>query len=133
MLGLVGLGRSEHFQPSSSRRYRRQLSQATLLPNTNVSAFWPWIDRLLSPTRTLAELVASGTPYCADLERICNGSATGFPSVRASKIPYSLLMDVEKHWDVIRSVVKCDANYAGPFYPLAADDAAAAADAAALG
>jgi len=98
------------------------------LPNTNVSMIWAWIDKLLSPTRTLLELEASGTPYCAAYERIRDGELTAFPLDQATQT-YSILMDAQDHWGLIRSVVKCGVTPAKTFYPLFADDAAAAADA----
>lgn len=124
-LDLLGLGGVSNF--SLPQHVVASPLRFLFLPDTNVSMIWPWIDKLLSPTRTLFELEASGTPYCAAYERIRDGELTEFPLAQAPHT-YSMLMDAREHWSLIRSVVKCGATAAGSFYPLLADDAASAAD-----
>jgi hypothetical protein len=98
--------------------------------NTSVSVLWAWIDPVIARAVTdMFWLVyVGGTPYCAQFERILNGSATNFSVLMpaADDAPYSMLMDAEANWDTIYTFVDCDPSSTEPNFPLSTEDDAAA-------
>ncbi|KAL4156853.1 hypothetical protein PRNP1_005879 [Phytophthora ramorum] len=98
------------------------------IPGTDVSYFWPWTDDLFgrqSARWVSRPILAGGSAYCKDLEKIANGLADTFsaPSTR-----YSVnLMDPAKAnpGGLISSWVDCSisvSGISGPLYPLVAED-----------
>ncbi|KAF4150361.1 hypothetical protein GN958_ATG00418 [Phytophthora infestans] len=75
------------------------------LRNTNISLFWSWIDQLVKAGMTF--VVAKGSPYCIDLERIQSGTSNTF-SVSSSPEHSPILMDPsETNLQTILSFIYC--------------------------
>ncbi|KAG7376229.1 Centrosomal protein of 41 kDa [Phytophthora pseudosyringae] len=110
------------------------------LPDTDVSYFWPWAEDLFgreSARWVSTVIIAGGSVYCDDLERIANGSSDSF-SIPLS-VEYSMnLMEPNNALPggSIWQSVDCNpvvSGVSGPLYPLVAEDEHNALDVCALG
>ncbi|KAL4171996.1 hypothetical protein KRP22_007172 [Phytophthora ramorum] len=85
---------------------------------TSVSFFWSWADQLVAQSTMW---IATASPYCTDLEKIENGTATAF-SVPPTSEYSSILMDPsQESRQIILSDIYCN-EFGGLLYPLAVED-----------
>ncbi|KAG7389678.1 Centrosomal protein of 41 kDa [Phytophthora pseudosyringae] len=93
------------------------------MSDTNISYFWPWIEELI----VRQPILAGGSVYCTDLERIANGSADSFSALPSPDYSVELmdLANAAAAGGSTWSVVDCSPpvnGITGPLYPLADED-----------
>jgi hypothetical protein len=67
-------------------------------------------------------LVAAGSRYCHDFERIQNGTSDAFQVPMSPEYSAILTDPAEENWPAITKAVTCGAKKAGLMYSLAFDD-----------
>ncbi|KAE8893466.1 hypothetical protein PF005_g19291 [Phytophthora fragariae] len=94
--------------------------------NTQVSFFWDWIDPVVeSAGAVIADVpttvVASNTPYCADLQRIFDGDQNSFSAPQHIDQSRYLSDASAENWPTLRQAVSC-AEWPTILYPIASED-----------
>lgn len=91
--------------------------------DTNISFFWAWTDELVERMKGKAyPWLAGPSPYCDDLKKIVNGSATAFSVPLSPEYSQTLMDPSEVNRNVILKAVRCDPTIHGLFYPLEMED-----------
>ncbi|KAL3660562.1 hypothetical protein V7S43_014317 [Phytophthora oleae] len=76
--------------------------------NTNISFFPTWIDPLVEVSGEMYQLlVAGGSTYCSDLERIRSGVSTDFSAPFQPEQSLMLMNASKANWEVLSQVVDC--------------------------
>ncbi|KAG7379382.1 Centrosomal protein of 41 kDa [Phytophthora pseudosyringae] len=94
--------------------------------NTNISFFWSWIDPVIESAGAVLSdvpttIVASNTPYCADLQRIFDGEETRFSAVQHDGQSTILSDASEGNWGMLKQAVECG-EWPTILYPIDAED-----------
>jgi hypothetical protein len=123
--GMLHLGISE-MNISELPRKVTQLSAMLswiYIGKTNISFFWAWVDELV--IRRQGEpnpWLAGPTPYCDDLEKILNGSATAFRVPLGPEYAQTMMDPSEENRNVLENSVRCEYLSEELFYPLEIED-----------
>ncbi|ETM33198.1 hypothetical protein L914_19531 [Phytophthora nicotianae] len=76
--------------------------------NTAVSYFWSWIDPLVEMMLEVSPMIlASGSTYCNDLDRIRNGESATFTAPLQADSSSILMNSSEANWDRLIKAVDC--------------------------
>ncbi|KAE9255369.1 hypothetical protein PF004_g600 [Phytophthora fragariae] len=94
---------------------------------TNVSFFWDWADELVERMNPSSPWIAGYSPYCEDLAKIENGTATAFSVTLSPEYSQTLMDPSAKNIEVIGTAVNCKATTrlpsgGGVFHPLFYED-----------
>ncbi|KAE9027993.1 hypothetical protein PR001_g10410 [Phytophthora rubi] len=90
---------------------------AVFIDGTNISFFWPWVDKLIT-SEGWGVLLATDSPYCVDLVKIQDGTANAFSVPEYA----SILMDPsEANSPAIMYTVGCFGDVL-PYYFIGLDD-----------
>ncbi|KAJ8577470.1 hypothetical protein ON010_g1742 [Phytophthora cinnamomi] len=87
---------------------------------TNVSFFWPWGDELIT-LEGWGVLVATGSPYCVDLEKIQDGTANAFSAIPSTEYASILMDPSDANLPPVIYTVECVGDD-GPYYFIDLDD-----------
>ncbi|KAL3665581.1 hypothetical protein V7S43_009615 [Phytophthora oleae] len=111
-----------HQLPQNVTQLSTELSWI-FIGDTNISFFWEWTDELVERMKGRANpWLAGPSPYCDDLEKIQNGTATSFSVPLAPGYSQTLMDPSEVNRNAILKAVRCDPTIKGLFYPLAIED-----------
>ncbi|KAL4101581.1 hypothetical protein PRIC1_005333 [Phytophthora ramorum] len=103
-----------------------QLSAALswiFIGETDISFFWQWVDELVIRMKGKANpWLAGPTPYCDDLEKILNDTATEFRVPLLPEYSQTMMDPSEENRAVLVKSVRCDVTIEGLFYPLEIED-----------
>ncbi|KAL4156391.1 hypothetical protein PRNP1_005422 [Phytophthora ramorum] len=91
--------------------------EIVFIGGTNISFFWPWADASLE---RVTVWVATASPYCVDLQKILNGTASSF-SVSSPEYESILMDPTESNLQTIQKSVFCE-GFEGPYYYISLDD-----------
>ncbi|KAE8980149.1 hypothetical protein PR003_g25074 [Phytophthora rubi] len=95
--------------------------------HTQISFFWEWADPLVMRMQTQSRpWIAGPSPYCDDLAKIENGTATAFRVPLLPEYSQTLMDPSEANRPVLRLGVLCDPTITGLFYPLDIEDSMSA-------
>ncbi|KAE9285819.1 hypothetical protein PF008_g26816 [Phytophthora fragariae] len=90
------------------------------ITNTAISFFWSWIDPFVESVLVFGSpmILASGSTYCSDLEKIMDGVSDAFSA--SSEADFSLLlMDPStQNWNFLRLAVDCSPPPYSTAFPL---------------
>eukprot|EP00644_Phytophthora_capsici_P003971 jgi/Phyca11/108739/e_gw1.15.505.1 len=76
--------------------------------DTAVSFFWSWMDPLVESMVEMSPMIlASGSTYCSDLERIMNGTSSNFSAPFQADLSMLLMNSSEENWGFLRQAVDC--------------------------
>jgi len=94
--------------------------------NTNVSFFWSWIDPVIESAGAVLSdvpttIVASNTPYCADLHRIFDGDQTSFSGTPHHDQSKYLSDASVENWATLQQAVECG-EWPTILYPIESED-----------
>eukprot|EP00644_Phytophthora_capsici_P001642 jgi/Phyca11/108120/e_gw1.14.257.1 len=111
-----------HQLPQNVTQLSTELSWI-FIGDTNISFFWEWTDELVERMKGRANpWLAGPSPYCDDLEKIQNGTATSFSVPLTPEYSQTLMDPSEENRNVILNAVRCDPTIEGLFYPLELED-----------
>ncbi|KAG1691617.1 hypothetical protein DVH05_026780 [Phytophthora capsici] len=111
-----------HQLPQNVTQLSTELSWI-FIGDTNISFFWEWTDELVERMKGRANpWLAGPSPYCDDLEKIQNGTATSFSVPLTPEYSQTLMDPSEANRNVILKAVRCDPTIEGLFYPLEIED-----------
>ncbi|GMF23833.1 unnamed protein product [Phytophthora lilii] len=83
---------------------------------TNISFFWAWVDELVIRMKGRANpWLAGPTPYCDNLEKILNGTATAFSVPLSPEYSQTMMDPSEANRPVLVKSVRCDPTIEGLF------------------
>ncbi|KAF4150459.1 hypothetical protein GN958_ATG00331 [Phytophthora infestans] len=89
----------------------REVTFSTMIidvSGTKISFFWSWIDLFVErQVEGTPNIIASGTPYCADLEKIVNGLASDFSEAFHPGYSKFLMNAAETNWHFLRQAIDC--------------------------
>ncbi|KAL3657137.1 hypothetical protein V7S43_017931 [Phytophthora oleae] len=96
------------------------------LENTNISFFWDWIDPLVAiagqEPSAVPTILATGTPYCTELQQLYDGQITRFSERWHETLSSILLNASSTNWATLKKAVSCD-QWPSTWYPLDMEDA----------
>ncbi|KAG6967669.1 hypothetical protein JG687_00004143, partial [Phytophthora cactorum] len=76
--------------------------------DTTVSYFWSWIDPLVEMMLEMAPMIiADGSTYCSDLDRILRGESTAFTAPFQADYSLMLMNSSAQNWDLLTKAVDC--------------------------
>ncbi|KAG3168502.1 hypothetical protein PI124_g4048 [Phytophthora idaei] len=76
--------------------------------DTTVSYFWSWIDPLVEMMLEMAPMIiADGSTYCNDLDRILRGESTAFTAPFQAGYSVVLMNSSAQNWDLLTKAVDC--------------------------
>ncbi|KAK1941227.1 hypothetical protein P3T76_007093 [Phytophthora citrophthora] len=76
--------------------------------DTAVSFFWSWMDPLVKSMLELSPMIlASGSTYCNELDRIMNGTSYNFSAPFQADLSILLMNSSEENWEFLHQAVDC--------------------------
>ncbi|KAJ8578822.1 hypothetical protein ON010_g385 [Phytophthora cinnamomi] len=91
--------------------------------DTNISFFWSWADPLVKRS---VPIIISGSPYCAEFEKIKSGEASGFSALPSPEYSTILMNASETNLDIISQIIICDEQPLVTVYPIDFEDSVSA-------
>ncbi|GMF45744.1 unnamed protein product [Phytophthora fragariaefolia] len=92
--------------------------------DTAISFFWSWIDPLAESMLELGSpmILASGSTYCSDLEKIMAGQSSNFSASFQTDFSPLLMDPSEQNWGLLLQTVDCSPPLYSTAFPLAVWD-----------
>ncbi|ETP02768.1 hypothetical protein F441_20198 [Phytophthora nicotianae CJ01A1] len=92
---------------------------------TNVSFFWDWVDPMVAHAglvyNSLPTILATGSPYCSELQRIFEGSQSNFSAPWRQGVSMTLSDASPENWATLKKAVSCGA-WTQTLYPVEFED-----------
>ncbi|OWZ21034.1 hypothetical protein PHMEG_0004479 [Phytophthora megakarya] len=123
--GMLYLGISEMNIRELPRNVTKLSSDLSwiFIGDTNIYFFWDWVDELVIRMKGRANpWLAGPTPYCDDLTKILNGTATEFRVPLLPEHSQTMMDPSQENRPVLVKSVRCDPTIEGLFYPLEIED-----------
>lgn len=104
----IGLGRTNISVVPQNVLHPTTSAPIIDVTQTSVSFFWAWMDLILQPNPGYPpKLLAGGSPYCSDLDRIMIGVSKTFSEPFSAQFSPLLMNSSEANWVFLSQVVDC--------------------------